>query len=320
MRLQLAEGAILEEILDLTYDVWHEGLTRSAYGRWNVTQMQSPWGRERLQRVALVDEKGDLLASAKRYRFDMRLDGRDVAMCGVGALFTSPQHGGHGYGAALMEQLLEAARTDGQVLAALFSEIGDEYYRRLAFEPAPIEEVTVEVIRKGGAPAMLVRAGDVSDLPALAAMHDVRASAARLALRRDPAMIGHAIAKRRLFAGLSPPGLRQTEFFVAEEGATAVAYVVITVSPGGWTIEEAGDNDPAAARLEAMLQVLMAREPSSQPPLIRAWWPRALPEPPQLRLVKRGPSRDLFMVRSLTKNLAVSGQAEDVYFWHGDAF
>jgi hypothetical protein len=38
--------------------------------------------------------------------------------------------------------------------------------------------------------------------------------------------------------------LRQIEFFVAEEGASAVAYVVLNVNAHGWTLEEAGDRDP----------------------------------------------------------------------------
>jgi len=29
-----AEGPLLEQILDATYDIWHEGLNRPAYGRY----------------------------------------------------------------------------------------------------------------------------------------------------------------------------------------------------------------------------------------------------------------------------------------------
>ena len=61
---------------------------------------------------------------------------------------------------------------------------------------------------------------------------------------------------------LGPTGLRQVEFFVAEEGGSAVAYVILSENANGWTLEEAGDRDPAGARLGAMLQVLVAREPS----------------------------------------------------------
>src|SRR5690606_19334118 len=129
-----------------------------------------------------------------------------------------------------------------------------------------------------------VRAGDDRDLPAVAAMHDVRSAPAKLALKRDASMVQYALARKRLFAGLSPAGRRQVEFFVAEEGATAVAYAVITASPRGWTLEEAGDRDPAGARLGALLQVLVAREPSRQAPRIRAWWPAAFPVPPQVTL------------------------------------
>ena len=66
---------------------------------------------------------------------------------------------------------------------------------------------------------------------------------------------GHA-GLGRMLAAFSPPGMRQLEFFIAEEGASAVAYVVISRGPEGPVIEEWGDRDPAGARFGAMLQVL----------------------------------------------------------------
>src|SRR5438132_621590 len=82
----------------------------------------------------------------------------------------------------------------------------------------------------------------------IAAMHATRASGVRFALRRDPPLIEYSLSKKRLLAGFGfgagPRGSRQTEFFVAEEGASAVAYVVLTVTAAGWTLEEAGDRDP----------------------------------------------------------------------------
>src|SRR5881394_3729627 len=103
MHLVLAEGPLLERILDDTYAVWHEGLSRQAYGQWNAAQMRTPWGRDHLHRVALVDEHGEVLASAKRYRHDIRISGRDGWMCGIGAVFTPPQHRRRGYASALVE-------------------------------------------------------------------------------------------------------------------------------------------------------------------------------------------------------------------------
>ena len=127
------------------------------------------------------------------------------------------------------------------------------------------------------------------------------------------------ISKKRLLAGLGPEGLRQVEFVVAEEGASAVAYAVLHENVNGWTLEEAGDRDPAGARLGAMLQVLVAREPSAPTPLIRAWWPAAFPVPPQLSLADRSAARDVFMVRPLA-DVPMPTNAVDVFYWHSDHF
>ena len=319
MALVLAEGTQLEAVLDDTYPLWNEGLTREAYGRWNAAQLRTPWGREHLHRYALVDERGQVLASAKRYRYDVRVDGREGWMLGIGAVFTPPTLRGRGYATELLRQLIEREQQAGALAAGLFSEISAAYYRRLGFEPLPREEVRLELVGKSGSPAMLVRSGTERDLSDLAAMHAIRSSSSRFALRRDPAQIHYAIAKKRLFSGVGRPGLRQTQFFVAEEGASAVAYVVITGTDEDWTIEEAGDRDPAGARLGGMLQVLVAREPSHRMPLIRAWWPSGFPVPPQARLTARGPARDLFMLRRLTA-IEPPLRAEDVFYWRSDYF
>lgn len=319
MKLIVAEGDLLEEIIDATHPIWNEGLTRTAYARWNAAQMRTEWGRQHLRRFALIDDRGRWVASAKRYRHPIRLDGIATTMCGFGAVFTRPADRGRGYAGVIIDQLIEQARDEGAAVAGLFSEIGEQFYARLGFQTVPLDEVTIHVERKGGSPAMLVRAGDDSDLPALAAMHESRSAASRFALRREVPLIQYALSKKRLLAGLGPRGLRHTEFFVAEEGASAVAYVVLTVSAGGWTLEEAGDRDPAGARLGAILQVLLAREPSHRTPLIRAWWPPALPAPPQIRLTGRVPARDIFMLRPIA-NIQIPARADEVFYWRSDYF
>src|ERR1051326_978000 len=164
MKLVVAEGHILEQILDATFPLWSEGLTRDAYAKWNAAQMRTPWGKQHLQRFALVDERGRWVASAKRYRHSVRLDGVNGTMCGIGAVFTREDERGRGYGAAIVEQLVAHARDEGALVAGLFSEIGDRFYQRLGFETVPMDEVDVQVVRKDGAPAMLVRAGEERDL------------------------------------------------------------------------------------------------------------------------------------------------------------
>src|SRR5688572_20672050 len=192
MNVVIAEGTLLEQILDLTFPIWNEGLARAAYGQWNRAQLRTAWGRDHLHRLALVAADGTLLATLKRYRYDARLDGRDGWMCGLGAIFTPPGQRGRGYARALVERTLEQERRDGALFAALFSEIGADLYRRLGFEPVVLDEVTVTVKRKGGAPAMLVRAGEDRDLASISAMHDVRAACARFALRRTAPQIAYA--------------------------------------------------------------------------------------------------------------------------------
>jgi predicted N-acetyltransferase YhbS len=319
MKFVTAEGALLEHILHHTFTIWNEGLTREAYSRWNAAQLRTRWGRPHLQRFALVDDGGQLLSTAKRYRFDARLDGRTIRMCGVGAVFTPVDLRGRGYATSLLEQLLDRERRGGMELAALFSEIDPTFYRRIGFEAVRLDEMTVGVTRKDGAPATLVRAGEERDLPAIAAMHEMRSTGVRFSLRRDPSLIQYALARKRLLAGLGPPGLRQVEFFVAEEGASAVAYVVLSTNANGWTLEEAGDRDPAGARLGALLQVLVAREPSRDTPLIRTWWPRAFAIPPQLRLTDRSDPRDVLMFRPLNA-LDIPTRVDEIFYWRSDQF
>jgi len=319
MTIVPAEDDILEHILDGTFQIWNEGLSRPAYGQWNQAQLRTPWARRHLQRFASLDDRGQVLATAKQYHFDVRVDGREGWMCGIGAVFTPPEQRGRGYASALIEELVSRARRDGALLASLFSEISSAFYERLGFTGVPLDEVTITVNQKGGAPAILVRAGEERDLEAVAAMHAVRAASAPFSLRRDAPLVHYALSKKRLLAGLGPPGLRQLEFFVAEEGASAVAYVVLNVNANGWTLEEAGDRDPAGARLGAMLQVLLAREPSRRAPLIRAWWPRACSVPPQLQLGDASAPKDLFMVRPLS-DVATPKTADEVFYWHADHF
>jgi hypothetical protein len=179
--------------------------------------------------------------------------------------------------------------------------------------------VSVVVTRKGGAPMILVRAGDDRDLPGLAALHEVRSVSAPFALRRDPSLIQYAITKKRLLAGLGPTATRQIEFFVAEEGSSAVAYVLLHVNEHGWTLEEAGDRDPAGARLGAILQSLIAREPHRPAPIVRTWWPRGFAVPPQLELRDRIDARDVFMVRPLA-DVPMPRTADDIFYWRSDFF
>jgi predicted N-acetyltransferase YhbS len=317
-----AEGAILDQILDATYEIWHDGLSRRAYRSFFAAQIATAWGRTHLERQALVDA-GEVLASGKLYWFDATLDGRALRVAGLGAIFTQPAHRGRGAARELVDRMLESAAARGADLALLFSEIGAGYYSRLGFTPIPMTDRTLRVIEddRRGAPATMVRGGEERDLADIVTMNRARAEPFRFHLNRDRDLIQFSIAKQRLLAGLGPSGARELQFFIAEEGASAAAYVVVGVKGGEWMLEECGDRDPAGARVGAILQVLIAREPAEQRPSITGWLPSGF-LPPQVAVVSERPSRDVMMVRPLTAAADAAralGEAA-VMYWKNDLF
>jgi predicted N-acetyltransferase YhbS len=324
--LVAAEGAALEQIDNATFEIWHDGLGRAAYPRFAAAQLKTAWGSRHLRRWALVDG-AEVLASAKTYRFNATLEGRSIRIVGIAAVFTQPRHRSRGHARVLVEQLLERAAADGADLALLFSEIGPAYYARLGFTTIATSDLTLLVTEstRHGAPATLVRSGEDRDLADITEMGRVRAAPYRFHLDRDRDLVHYAIAKKRLLAGLGPSGLRETQFFIAEEGASAVAYVVISrIDRDGnleWVLEEAGDRDPSGARVGAILQVLIARDPAERRPTIRGWLPDGFC-PPQVRITGSSPSAELMMIRPLTAHGTPAAPLADadVLYWHGDLF
>lgn len=324
MPLIRATGTILDGILEDTYPLWGAGLSFKAYGQWNRAQEITEWGKGHLRRLALMDGT-TVLASAKRYDLQMQLDGRPVPTLGVGAVFTPHVLRGRGHARALIEALESEARADGARLSLLFSEIGATYYERLGYTVVPLQTVDIKVNAGRGAPAMLVRSGEERDAVQVAEMSVARAGGYRLGLLPDAALTAYSVAKKRLYVGLNPECGKHIDYFVAEEGYRAVAFVLIvtSVTPRGvvsWSLEACGDRDPTGARIGAMLQVLLARAPAEAHPVIRGWWPSGL-RPPQLRISRRLPAGDVMMVKSLDSSLPTPVLSSDeAVFWHGDAF
>jgi predicted N-acetyltransferase YhbS len=316
-----AVGDVLERVLDDTFPLWNDGLSRAHYAKSWAAQLKTPWGAAHLDRVALVDGP-HVVSSAKRYDLSLRLDGRIRRVLGIGAVFTAEAHRGRGAGRELLTRMLETAVTEGQEFAMLFSEIAPAFYERLDFVPVPLTEWVIEVDQKrGGAPAMLVRSGDDRDLPNIIEMSAARAAGARLALDRSEDFVRYGISRKRLQSGLAPPGQKTTEFLVVEEGHQAVAYLVATEQDGRWMIEEAGDRDPSGARLGAMLQVMLARYPGERLPEIRGWWPQSL-RPPQLKVAASTPTQEVMMIRPLRDRMLPLPPlaAAEVVYWHSDYF
>ncbi len=319
MTLVTATGPLLERVMDGTYPIWNEGISREAFSRWNLALMATPWGREHLTRVALVE--GDaILASAKRYILRASVGDRRVSVLGIGAVFTPPERRGRGHARALIDALLDEAAGEGHHFALLFSEIGPGYYERMGFRVVPRPSFEIEVLPgRRGAPAVLVRSGEPADLEAMAEISARYRAGSAFSLDRTSDLIGFGLARRRLLAGLGPPGRRHVEFFVAEEAHRPVAYAILTRGPRGSVLEDSGDRDETGARIGAMLQTLSAREPSEPPIALRGWLPRSV-RPPQLRIVHAGPASEIMMVRPLGSRSPTWPDDGEVVFWNLDLF
>jgi GNAT superfamily N-acetyltransferase len=315
-----ATGPILERILDGTYPIWNEGISRQAYSRWNQAQMATAWGRDHLRRVAIVEDDR-VLSSAKDYRFQAHVNGRLVSVLGIGAVFTPPELRGRGHARTLIDRLIAQARDEGCELALLFSEIGPTYYEAIGFRVLPRPSFEIEVLpgRRAGAPATLVRSGEAADFEQIAELAARYREGAAFALDRTADLIAFGVTRRRLLAGLGPAGLRDVEFFVAEEGNRAVAYVVLTRGPSGLVLEDCGDRDPAGARIGAVLQVLAARQPAGPRMRLRGWLPRAL-RPPQIRVSQETPAGDIMMVRGFDEASPALHAIGEIVYCNLDVF
>ena len=321
-RVVPAEGAILQRIVATTPLVAYRGLSREAFVKYDAAQAKTAWALRHRRRFALM-QADDVLASAERYDLTGRLDRQLVTICGIAAVLDSgADDDGRNYGGALVEQLLEDATRDGADLALLFRTANPSSPVPDGFEVVPTTDVelTVTESSRHGAPMTLVRGGEDRDLDAIAAMGHVRADQFRFHIDRDVDLIKHAITRKRLLAGLGSAGVRQLEFVIAEEGITAAAYIVISIVGGTWTIEECGDRDASGARVGALLQALIAREPAESRPVIRGWLPPGF-LPPQVTIASASSAPPLLLARALSSRVqGLHLTAPEVMYWRSDLF
>jgi hypothetical protein len=314
-----AEGATLGRVLDATYPVLHHGLSRRAFTTADAALRTTAWGFGHRRHYALV-EGADVLASAHQYDLSGMLGRQALRICGIGDVCSGPAHEGVNHARVLIDRLVDDARHNGADLAVIFSSAEAMLPALDGFEVIPTQDLQLTVTESSryGAPMTLVRGGEDRDLAAIVAMGEVRAARFRFHLTRDVDLVKYAVTRKRLLAGLTSFGARQLVFVIAEEGITAAAYAVISIVGGTWTIEECGDRDASGARVGAILQALIAREPVERRPTIRGWLPPGF-VPPQVTIVSTQPTAEIVLARPLTKTvdrLGLSG--DDVLYWRSD--
>jgi hypothetical protein len=318
MAVITAEGPFLDRVVDATCRNARDGLSRHACRSLHAAQVKTSWGR-RCQRLFALVEGHEILASAEQYDLTGVLDGRTVRVCGIGAVHREAAGPGPGGARQLIDTLLSQAARDGAEMALLFPQTGVDDIRG-EFAAIQFTDLTLDVAQspRYGAPMTMVRGGEERDLAAIVAMGRARAEPFRFHLDRDIDFVQYAITTKRLLAGLGSANARQLHFFIAEEGITAAAYVVLTVVGDDWTLEECGDRDGSGARVGALLQALIAREPVERRPTIRAWLPpRFLP--PQVTIASRAPSTETIGIRMLGPHATAPPlSGDDVLFWRND--
>lgn len=314
-----AEGPLLDRVLDSTFRTAPDGLSRRALSTADAALRKTAWAPGHRRRYALVDS-GEVLASAEQYDLAGSLDQRAVRICMIGGVYSDSAHGTESHARELIDHLIDDGAAREADLAIVCASSGTPGSALEGFEVIPTQDVELTVTEspRHGAPIALIRGGEDRDLPAIAAMGQTRAAAFRFHLDRDVDLVKYAVTRKRLRAGLAPVGTRQLLFVISEEGITAAAYAVISVGPGGWTIEECGDRDPRGARVGAILQALIAREPVERRPAIRGWLPPGF-TPPQLAIVSRRPSAQVLLARPLSPPMTRLGlSAADVLYWRSD--
>jgi hypothetical protein len=295
-----------------------DGLTAQAQARLHAALMKTPWGSRCQRSFALVDGT-TVLASAARYDLTGVSDGRPMRIAGIGSVVTSDP--GHGFSRLLIQTLLDDSARDGAQMALLFTHRSADQDERNGFCELTPPDLILQVNESSrhGAPMMLVRSGEERDLAAIVAMGRSRAERFRVHLDRDVDFIRYVSTRKRLRGALGPAHSRQLQFFIAEEGITAAAYVIISVIGQTWTLEECGDRDPSGARVGALLQALIAREPSQRRPTIRGWLPAGF-LPPQVTIASATPAVEWIGLRRLDSSTVPTFSADDVLYWRSDFF
>lgn len=284
MQVRDAGPGEMEAVLNASHSVWSEGMPVDDYVAFNLAQRRSPWGRERY-RFLVAESDGGLVAALKLFTLPGTLDGRDLTIAGIGAVFTFEAARGRGHAAALVEAALEeAARAAGAGVALLMSEIGPDLYRKAGFETIPALEagcLPYLPVPWAGEPEWLrgerdpetaiegLRPATPDDHDALVAIHDEATRGQRFRLRRDrPAwdqVLLRAALRRRYLHG------QEDQVMVIERAGKVAAYAVLREVQGALEWREHGARLGAEERLVDLFWTAIARARGLGVNRIDAW-------------------------------------------------
>jgi GNAT superfamily N-acetyltransferase len=242
-RLERARPEHIACVYRQSHALWGSGLGLDDYrGLWEDLH-RTPWGRRAASfRVWASGDGSRVLSSLKLYRPRIRVGDAVGTATVLGAIFTPPDLRGRGYASAMVEAVLAEARTAGDLVALLFTDIGTAYYRSFGFHPLPAQEQWGAVSR----PATRVTPGfsldemEDRELPAVARAHRASSDARRIALLRDREHWDFLrVRSARFFERLADPDLRQ-RWIVARRDGRFAGYLITVEGRGEWNVREVG--------------------------------------------------------------------------------
>lgn len=131
------------EALTATHELWSGGRTLAERVDKTAALMAEFPGK--LTFAGVVNDKGSLVASLKRYRLSLIVSGEPVPAVGLGAIFTDPALRRKGAAAHLISEVLREAFGSGARAALLFSDIDPGYYQARGFHLLPASTAWAEV-------------------------------------------------------------------------------------------------------------------------------------------------------------------------------
>ena len=134
--LEIPAERYARDILPLTAPLWAGRRTFDEYVAQTLELARSRYGRRHYRTIGLYDGKR-LVASFKRYERTLRSGQQTFGAVGFGAVFTPIEYRGRGYASFMLACALDAARSAGDCVAYLFSDIRPQFYSELGFRALP---------------------------------------------------------------------------------------------------------------------------------------------------------------------------------------
>jgi GNAT superfamily N-acetyltransferase len=335
VRIKDAAREEMTLVLRASHTVWGEGMAVDDYVALHLALKESPWGQRHYRFLIGQDDGGGILSSMKLYTLRGRLEGREVRIAGVGAVFTPPERRGRGHATELVRQALEGARSGGHAIALLVSEIGEAYYARQGFRALPATEAACRTTLPApwpkepawvahGDPLREVRGlrrWGAADLDALVRIHDAATEGGRLAVLRDRSAWEQVLLKLELASRLPAGG--EDLLWVIDRGEGVEAYAVLKETGDTLRWREHGARRGSEDVLVDLFWGALARARRLRMERLEGWHlPDAVTETALYPIARRKRKSPVVMARALDPEIELPDFAreEDCRLGELDAF